>query len=79
MLVSNGEFIYLGKNDKVSKNGVPFSLVEFADAKNYQRLEYFADANITIACGEGAKCKFTIKAEKRGYKTEHACVSIVAA
>lgn len=79
MLISSGDFIYLGKEDKVSKNGVPFSLVQFADAKNYQRLEYFADTNITISCGENAKCKFTLKAEKRGYKTEHSCVSIVAA
>lgn len=78
MLVSNGDYIFLEKEDKVSKAGMPFSLVHFADAKNFQRLEYFADSNITISCGQGAKCKFTVKPEKRGYKTEHACISVVA-
>lgn len=78
MLVSNGDFIFLEKEDKISKNGMPFSLVHFADEKNYQKLEYFADANIKISAGQGAKCKFTLKPEKRGYRTEHSCIAISA-
>ena len=79
MLVSQGDYIFLEKEEKISKAGVPFFLVHFADVKNYVRLEYFADPNIQISVGVGGKCKFTLKAEKRGYQTQHSCISVVGA
>lgn len=78
MLISNGDYIFLEKEDKVSQKGMPYSLVKFADVKNYEKLEYYADTNIQISAGQGAKCKFTLKPEKRGFKTEHSCIAISA-
>lgn len=79
MFVSNTDLIYEKKEDKISTKGNPYSVLHFIDTKNYQRLEFFADENLTINCGEGAKCKVTLKAERRGFSTNLNCLSVTAA
>lgn len=79
MLVSSGKFIFLELEQKTSQKGMPYKIVHFADPVTYQRIEYFADEKLTITVGEGAMCKFTVKPEKRGYKTEHTCIKVEAA
>lgn len=79
MFVSNGDFIFEKLEEKISKQGNPFRLVHVIDTKNYQRLEFFADDNLTINVGENAKCKLTLKAVKMGYSTSMNCVSVTAA
>ncbi|MBF0015170.1 hypothetical protein HAX42_13210 [Enterococcus casseliflavus] len=79
MFVSNTDLIFDRKEDKVSAKGNPYVVIHLIDTKNYQRLEFFADENLTIACGEGAKCKVVLKAERRGFSTNLNCLSISAA
>ena len=78
MFVSHGEFIFDRLEDKISNAGNPFQLVHFIDTKNYQRIEFFADSDLTISCGQGAKCKITLKVTKNGYKTSFSCISVNA-
>lgn len=78
MLVSNGEYKFLEKQDKTSKKGMPYSIVVFADVKTYERLSYFADTDIKISVGQGAMCKFSLKPRARDFNTEHTCVAISA-
>ncbi|MFB8557345.1 hypothetical protein ACFC6J_04250 [Enterococcus casseliflavus] len=79
MFVSNSDLIFDRKEDKVSAKGNPYSVIHLIDTKNYQRLEFFADENLTISCGEGAKCKVVLKAERRGFSTNLNCLSVTAA
>jgi len=79
MFVSQGDLIFEKKEEKISKAGNPYTTLHFIDTKNYQRLEFFADENLTINCGEGAKCKVTLKAERRGFSTNLNCLSVAAA
>lgn len=79
MFVSNTDFIFEKKEEKVSKAGNSYTVIHLIDTKNYQRLEFFADENLTISCGEGAKCKVVLKAERRGFSTNLNCLSVSAA
>ncbi|MEO2553406.1 hypothetical protein [Enterococcus casseliflavus] len=79
MFVSNSDLIFDRKEDKVSAKGNPYAVIHLIDTKNYQRLEFFADENLTINCGEGAKCKVVLKAERRGFSTNLNCLSVTAA
>lgn len=79
MFVSNTDLIFDRKEDKVSAKGHPYVVIHLIDTKNYQRLEFFADENLTISCGEGAKCKVVLKAERRGFSTNLNCLSVTAA
>lgn len=79
MFVSNSDLIFDRKEDKVSAKGNPYVVIHLIDTKNYQRLEFFADEKLTINCGEGAKCKVVLKAERRGFSTNLNCLSVTAA
>lgn len=79
MLTSSGKYKYLKKDDKISKKGMPYSTVVFADTETYERFSYFADKDIKISVGEGAMCKFVLKPRSQGdFNTDHTCVSISA-
>lgn len=79
MFVSNSDLIFEKKEEKVSKSGNPYTVIHLIDTKNFQRLEFFADENLTIGCDEGAKCKVVLKADRRGYSTNLNCLSVTAA
>lgn len=79
MFVSNSDLIFEKKEEKVSGKGNSYVLIHLIDTKNYQRLEFFADEKVTISCGEGAKCKVVLKAERRGFSTNLNCLSVTAA
>ncbi len=78
MFVSNGDLIFDRVEEKVSKNGKPYSLVHIIDPKNYQRLEFFADNDLSINCGQNAKCKVTLKCNRMGYSTSMNCLAVNA-
>lgn len=76
MFINQTELVYEKKEEKISAKGNPYTVLHFIDTKNYQRLEFFVADGITINCGEGAKCKLVLKAEKRGYSTNLSCLSV---
>lgn len=69
MLVSKGNYLFDGVEEKVSKKGYSYRIVKIIDKDNYERLEFFGDEELTINCGQGAPCQFTLLAKRQGYST----------
>lgn len=79
MFESNGMFIFDGVDEKVSKAGKPYKLVRFIDVDNYQRLELFANENLSVQVPVGQQCKLVLKASKVGYNTSFSVLNVIKA
>lgn len=79
MLESVSNFIFDGVDEKISKAGKPYRLVRFIDVENYQRLEFFANENLTVQAGIGQQCKIVFKASKVGYNSSVSVLSVLKA
>ncbi len=78
MFKNVSKMIYLKTETKTSQKGNEFKLVHVADPVTYEKLEFFADKNLTVSCQENAPCTIELFAHKMGYATSMNCVSVSA-
>lgn len=76
MLLSKGNYIFDGVEEKTSQKGFVFRIAKIIDTEEYQRLEFFCDDQVQIACEVGKPCVFGLKPKRNGFKVDMNLVSV---